>query len=149
MASKKSSDQEVAVARSVEVSQTATPNAMATASTAVKMKGPDEYPIAAREPGSAAPPDMPAETIDGITYPAIRGEVRTAEAWAEAKGMLPEFIPVAAPFARADAPAQRQHNPSFWRFAATRAGMGWPIGKELTEAEFDAAVFAATTQTYR
>lgn len=76
-------------------------------------------------------------------------EVRTAEHWAEAKGMLPEFIETRAPFARADAPALRSHNPSFWRYAATRAGSGWPIGKELTEAEFDAAVTAATTQTYR
>lgn len=75
--------------------------------------------------------------------------VRTAEQWAEAKGMFPHFIPVASPFARADALPTLQHNPQFWRFAATRAGMGWPIGKELTEAEFDAAVETAMSHTYR
>lgn len=76
-------------------------------------------------------------------------ELCTAEQWAEAKGMLPEFIPVAAPFAPAGAAPVLQHNPSFWRFAATRAGMGWPIGKELTEAEFNAAVDTAMNHTYR
>lgn len=85
---------------------------------------------------SPAPPPPPAP-------------IRTAEQWAEAKGMYPEFIPLAQPFARADAPPMMQHNPESWRYAATRAGSGWPIGKELTEAEFDAAVAVATNQTFR
>ncbi len=74
---------------------------------------------------------------------------RTAEQWAEAKGMLPEFVPIAAPFAPAGSQPGLQHNPSYWRFAATRVGMGWPIGKELTEAEFDSAVETALSHTYR
>jgi hypothetical protein len=90
-----------------------------------------------------------ARALERAGVPHVVAEIRTAEQWAEAKGMFPEFVEVAAPFARADAPRTRQHNPQFWRFAATRAGSGWPIGKELTEAEFDAAVLAATTQTYR
>ena len=76
-------------------------------------------------------------------------EVRTAEQWAEAKGMYPEFIMTAAPFARADAPPLRRHNPDFWKFAATKAGSSWPIGKEMTESAFDAAVTHTTTHTYR
>lgn len=99
--------------------------------------------------GEDSPVTEPAAEIAAVPSAAPPPEVRTAEAWAEAKGMLPEFILVSAPFARADAPRARQHNPQFWRFAATRAGSGWPIGKELTEAEFDAAVTSATNQTYR
>lgn len=30
-----------------------------------------------------------------------------------------------------------------WRFAAAKAHEGWPVGKELTEAEYDAAVARA------
>lgn len=70
---------------------------------------------------------------------------KTAEEWARAKGMLPELIEVATPFARAGATPARQYNPQFWKFNATKAGSGWPEGKELTEAEFDAAVMHATT----
>lgn len=74
--------------------------------------------------------------------PPARAEVRTAEAWAEAKGLYPEFREVHAPFSRADATPIREHNPQFWRFAGAKAGCGWPVGKELTEAEFDAAIEA-------
>lgn len=98
-------------------------------------------------PEEQLPAPAPAEEVAAPSFPAH--EIRTAEQWAEAKGMLPEFIEIAAPFARADAPRSRQHNPQFWRYAATKAGSSWPIGKELTEAEFDAAVTAATSQTYR
>jgi hypothetical protein len=97
-------------------------------------------PDVLEEPAAAVPPFEP-------TPPAP--ERRTAEQWAEAAGMLPQFRPVAAPFAPAGAAQMLDHNPSFWRFAATRAGMGWPIGKELTKAEFDAAVETAMNHTYR
>jgi len=74
-------------------------------------------------------------------------EVRTAEAWAEAKGFLPHFVESASPFGAAGAPPVRTVNPQFWKFAGAKAS--WPVGKELTEAEFDAAIEAAATQIYR
>lgn len=70
-----------------------------------------------------------------------------AEQWAERKGHLPEFFPV---MARAGhLPVAPRHNPKFWMFAGARAASGWPIGAEVTEAEFDAAVEAATTGVSR
>lgn len=93
----------------------------------------------------AAPADELVPSEEPAPAPPPPAEVRTVEAWAEAKGMLPEFIPIAAPFAAAGSPRMLQHNPEFWRFHATRTGWTWPIGKELTEAQFDAAVLEATT----
>lgn len=72
-------------------------------------------------------------------------EVRTAEAWAEAKGMLPEFTETQPPFAAAGSAPIRAHNPNHWKYSAAKAGNGWPLGKELTETEFDTAVMVATT----
>lgn len=71
-------------------------------------------------------------------------EIRTAEAWAEAKGFTPHFIESAAPFGGGTSSAV---NPQFWKFAGAKAS--WPVGKELTEAEFDAAIAEAETQIYR
>jgi hypothetical protein len=86
------------------------------------------------------------------------GERKAAEAWAAAKGMLPEFFNQAP--ATLPQPAQGQggvaavqlaglkgprHNPDFWKFAAAKAMHGWVIGAEVTEEEFDAAIEAATT----
>ena len=67
-------------------------------------------------------------------------EVRTAEEWAAAKGMSERFLPSTTAFAIA--------NPLFQDYAQARAHGGWPIGKELTEAQFDAAVIAAKTPTF-
>jgi hypothetical protein len=81
--------------------------------------------------------------------------VKTVEKWAEAKGMWPQTF--AAPtYGLPGGPAQGgsiaismasltgpKHNPEYWRFAAARAACGWPEGKEMTEAEFDAAIKAA------
>lgn len=97
------------------------------------------------EPASDVDELAPSE----VAAPAPAAAVKTAEQWAEQKGMLPEFIEAHAPFAAAGSAPVRTYNPEFWRFAATKAGSSWPQGKELTEAEFDAAVTAATTQTYR
>jgi len=74
-------------------------------------------------------------------------EIRTAEAWAEAKGFLPQFFEGTGPFATAGAPGTRTPNPQFWKFAGAKAS--WPVGKEMTEAEFDAAIAQAETQIYR
>lgn len=94
--------------------------------------------------------DVPAVDEQPPATATPSGPVKTAEQWAEAKGFLPEFTSSRAPFARADEPAVRQHNPEHWRFAATKAGKAWPEGAEMTEAEFDAAVTeATTTHSYR
>jgi len=86
-----------------------------------------------------------AESTEAAAPP----EVRTAEAWATAKGMLPQFREAHAPFRAPGTAAPLEHNPNHGRFAAARAYRVWPEGKELTEAEFDAAVTAAETQIYR
>jgi hypothetical protein len=94
----------------------------------------------------AAPP--PAE--------ASSGDVKTVEKWAEAKGLWPQTFAaptyglpgggsqaggsVAVDMGRVTGP---RVNPEYWRFAAAKASCGWPEGKELTEAEFDAAIQAA------
>jgi len=69
---------------------------------------------------------MSDDTFD-IIAPAPK---RTAEQWAEAKGFVPLLIGT-------------RENPSFWKWAAAKAMLRWPIGAELTEAEFDAAIEAA------
>lgn len=38
-----------------------------------------------------------------------------------------------------------EKRPAAWLAAAARAMRGWPIGREVTEAEFDAAITAAGT----
>ncbi len=73
--------------------------------------------------------------------------MRTAEAWALAKGYLPQLIQHSTPFARAGAPASFAPNPQHWKFAGASAS--WPEGKEMTEAEFDAEITRATTETFR
>jgi hypothetical protein len=76
-------------------------------------------------------------------------EIRTVEEWATRKGMLPKRRPIAAPFARKGAALREELNPLFLSFAQAQAQFSWPIGKELTEADFDAAVITATTNVYR
>lgn len=66
--------------------------------------------------------------------------IKTAEEWATAKGMAARFLPTTSVI-----PVP---NPDFQDYAQARAHAGWPIGKELTEAQFDAAVIAAKTPTF-
>ena len=70
---------------------------------------------------------------------APRGERKPVEIWANLKGMLPEMIP-APPAPKGMIPEAPRWNPKYSEFAAAKAGSRWPIGAELTEAEFDAAV---------
>lgn len=72
--------------------------------------------------------------------PTPAGEVKTAEEWAVAKKMDQRFLPTTSVI-----PVP---NPDFQDYAQARAHAGWPIGKELTEAQFDAAVIAAKTPTF-
>ncbi len=100
------------------------------------------------------PPDDPIQHLRDAA-PAPAGEVKTVEKWAEAKGLWPQNFAaptyglpggsvssgsVAMDLSRVTGP---RPNPEYWRFAAARAANGWPEGKEMTEAEFDAAVKAA------
>lgn len=86
---------------------------------------------------------------------------KAVEVWAEAKGLYPQvfespmmaipssasaggFGTVAIDMRPLKAPVP---NESFWKFAAAKTLRRWPIGKEVTEAEFDEAVQSATTQS--
>ncbi len=79
---------------------------------------------------------------------------KTIEEWATAKKFLPQVIP--QPDRPAPAATARfggamilgtpeKHNPEFWKFAAARAANGWPVGFEITEADFDAEIQKHTT----
>lgn len=87
------------------------------------------------------------ETTATTAAPAPPAIKLAAETWAERKGMLPQLVNV--PARAGHLPVAPRHNPEFWRFAAARALSNWPIGAEVTEAEFDAAVETATTGVSR
>jgi len=116
------------------------------------MKTTDKTPDA--EPATASP-----------AAPAAAAEKRTVEAWAEAKGYLPQFtgdgdtlvarpapgMPTVVPVENLG-PALRARrpkpNPKYYEsgYAAARGLHAWPIGAEVTEAEFDAACHKAKHQ---
>lgn len=73
-------------------------------------------------------------------------EIRTAEYWAEAKGMLPAYLEDRSGFARPGVRVRKRPNPSFLGFAGAKAN--WPVGKEMTEAQFDAAIEAVAQHRY-
>lgn len=82
--------------------------------------------------------------------PAAVAEKRTVEHWARAKGMLPEFAEgKKPPNARPKAKPPLVHNPKFAHFHAAKHGRRWPIGMELTEAEFNAAIAETQAHVYR
>lgn len=68
-------------------------------------------------------------------------EVTTVEEWARRKGMLARFLAGSAMFT--------EPNPAYQDWAQARAHAGWVEGVELTEAQFDAAVAAAKSPTFR
>jgi len=91
------------------------------------------------------------------------GPIKTVEAWAEAKGYLPQFtggglvqasLNVQGPFAQVDGlgnvlrAAARKPNHDYYLsgYAAARGLFAWPIGFEITEADFDAALLTAKHQ---
>lgn len=63
---------------------------------------------------------------------------RTVEAWAEAKGMLPQFISVNG---RSDL------NPDYWKYAAARSK--FISGELITDGEFEQAVSNSMTHIIR
>lgn len=98
-----------------------------------------------------------AENIEIPLQPAAdAGSKLPVEKWAEKKGLWPQFgpaltyaLPGAAVQVDMRAVTGPRANPEFWKFAAARAHEGWPEGKELTEAEFDAAIEIATGHVAR
>lgn len=82
------------------------------------------------------------EATDGgeITLVVTNAEKKTVETWAEEKGLLPQIENLSG---------RGIPNPEFWRFAAAKAFCGWPVGRELTEKDFNEAVIAACNQTIR
>lgn len=91
---------------------------------------------------------------------AVTTETKTVEAWATAKGYLPQIFPggtlatnlpgnvrsVSVSLGRSAEIAPRP-NPSYFRFAAAKVMNHWPEGLVMTEADFDKAVHAATDGT--
>lgn len=77
---------------------------------------------------------------------ASAGPIGTVEQWAAAKGMLPMFV--AGPRPSDGSPPRQLLNPKYTHFAETKAGNAWPEGKEMTEADFDAAIAKNATQAY-
>jgi hypothetical protein len=71
-------------------------------------------------------------------------EKKAVEDWAEQKGMLPEKFEVqgGARLGQHRVPAVRQ-NPKFIFFVQAKALRSWPVGREVTEEEFDSAVAEA------
>jgi len=116
---------------------------------------PTEAPAAATgHPDEKLDQPIPADPIPvraaGAAEAAAPGPKRTVEHWAQAKGMLPEFTEGAQrPGAPPKAPKPRIHNPKFAHFHAARHALRWPIGMELTEAEFDKAVADTQAHVYR
>ncbi len=68
-----------------------------------------------------------------------RGEKKTIEEWATAKGYLPEKLPVPGRVGKLSVVTERP-NPQFVHYAMAKAHRGWPVGAEVTEEEFDKAV---------
>jgi hypothetical protein len=106
-------------------------------------------PEATGHPGENLDQPIPADPIPvpaPVAAAAPAGK-KTVEHWARAKGMLPEFSEGAKlPSGR---PAPAVHNPKFAPFHAARVSLRWPIGMELTEAEFDQAVADTQAHVYR
>lgn len=92
----------------------------------------------AKDKTEVTPPSAPPA-------PPVRGVVKTVEEWATEKKMLPRFIPGAKP---PRGPTPQVLNPKYTQFGETKHGNAWPEGKELTEAEFDAAIAKNATQLY-
>lgn len=70
-------------------------------------------------------PEPPTDPTPPKLHFDAAGDKKTAEQWAEIKAT----------------PA--------WLFAATRAGLQWPRGQEMTEADFDAGIKWAATAPCR
>lgn len=97
--------------------------------------------------------DQGTEEVTAVVpAPAVAGPKKAVEEWATAKKMLPQFsvppdrvIPPElmrhpAVGVSMKAIASPRYNPEHAKYVAARAIRNWPIGFEVTEAEFDKAV---------
>jgi hypothetical protein len=76
--------------------------------------------------------------------------VKTAEEWAAQRGHFPEFSPGKPPKKYPKAVVAPVHNPKFRHYQEARFLLwGGVVGKEMTLAEYDAAVESATKHVYR
>jgi hypothetical protein len=99
---------------------------------------------------------------DMESAPETTGKIDTAEAWATAKGMLPQFtrggeirpnahaagVVSFGGLGDALASVAPRHNPKYVMFYRTKVLKRWPNGAEMTESEFDAAVEEAANVTH-
>jgi hypothetical protein len=91
-----------------------------------------------------------ADTKQTAPTPPPAGPKKTAEDWALAKGHLPETKPgkPRADFPQAEVPPI--HNLDAAKYKGALFGtFGGVYGREVTEAEYDAAVKAAADHVYR
>jgi hypothetical protein len=84
------------------------------------------------------------DVLEAAERTAPAPSTRTPEAWAEAKGMLPEFRQGGSAFG-----TSALLNPDSWKFRAAKAFKKWTDGAAITEAEFNAAIAEMEAQTYR
>lgn len=68
------------------------------------------------------------------------GERKAVEYWAEEAGMWPQWQEATVTVAGGRLMQERRENPRFIEFAQAKALRGWPIGAEVTRAEFEAAI---------
>jgi hypothetical protein len=76
-------------------------------------------------------------------------EVKTAEEWAHELGHLPEYRSEDPPKEKPKKVMPRVYNRQAQLYLAAKNHHGWPVGKELTKAEYLEAVEAATTHVFR
>jgi len=81
------------------------------------------------------------ETAAPDVQAAAAPERNTVEFWAEKLGKRARFLAPSGEFARP--------NPAYQDWAQARAYHAWPEGKELTEAEFLAAIEDSKSHTFR
>lgn len=109
-------------------------------------------------PGETLSQPIPADAIpvrdpSAPIAPAMPAGFDTVENWARAKGMLPEFREVEHPRnpkkLRPKAKPMLIHNTDHAPFRAAKDVNHWPIGMEMSEADFDKAIAAQTAHVYR
>ncbi len=114
---------------------------------------PQPVPVPATQ-SEAPKPDEPQPVpdgtviVDGKPVAPSQSDKRPVEAWAEKKGLAPQWL-AQPPFqvnpdgvVRTVQPPPKL-NPNWWKFAAARALRSWSIGAEVTEKDFDEAIHIA------
>jgi hypothetical protein len=102
------------------------------------------------KPDQAPAEELAAGAAEAIAEPAPAppAPAATIETWAEKRGHLPMWQPQPSRFLPKGAPVPVAPNPEYWKFAAAKALRNWPVGAEVTEAEFIEAVELAAFGTF-